>query len=297
MQLSRLQVIYYSFFAAFSHEAVASSMHKSSVKRSLMLQEAERHYVKACHELRLLAAPLPFKVSQGCCSDRILKEENQGSGNVVNQQYAMQTPIIPLSPIQLHFSNSRKAQCRVSSDSLDHKAKDAKNFGKDDGKVLNQLLPNGLLSLRLTGKPNIGTDDLHDKTNKTQNRTDVRDNATTEQTLLRKQRIMSLEYDVRKCISDVRAQQSQVNLRRATNGSAPTDEGHALASPDSYSDVYSPMRSLSIEDRIQRGRRRGWKRERFCSRKYEQLCADVLCELEKKEKRIYSEGVDLMDRE
>ena len=253
-----------------------------------MLQEAERYYVKTCHELRLLAAPLPFKVSQGFCNDRSCREDNKCSGVISNQHYPLQVALAPLSPLQLPLPTPLKDCDWIADDSSDEKAEESEQYEKDDNKITNQLLSDGLLSLRLPRRTDAAAKVIQEKTNDIKAIRNTEDHLSTEQILLRKQRIMSLEYDVRKCISDVRAQQSQQMSRCTLSGSAPADKRIALASLDPNSDDFSPKRSLSIEERIQRGRMREWKRERFCNRKYEQLCVSVLNELEEREKTIAS---------
>ena len=255
-----------------------------------MLQEAERYYIKACHELRLLAAPLPFKVSQSCCGERSLGQDSK-LDDVSIQHNPLQLPAIPLSPTRLSPLSSPKGHSLLSDDKLCQQTREFRPY-ETGGKTHNyQSAPKGLLPLRLAQKTNLTTKICLEKREDPNENEEAGIKSNMEQKSPNKQNIMSLEYDIRKYINDVRVEQSQLTTRGTSNGWASINRSFPPTPPSSSSTNSSnpsPIRSQSMEDRIQKGRLREWKRERFCNRKYREMGNEVLAELEEKEKLIAS---------
>ena len=257
-----------------------------------MLQEAERYYVKACHELRLLAAPLPFKVSQVYRGERSVERDSKLIDDMSNQHTSVQLPALPLLSARLSPPSSPKEQNLLSDDLFRPNIKELRQYETDDNTDNHQVTPKGLLPLQLLEKTNL-TEKLY--LNKREIRKENKEAVikfAADQVSPKKHNVMSLEYDIRRYINDVRVQQSQLTLRGTSSGSVPIDRSLPPTPPPSSSSSNpsnpTPIRSKNLEDRIQKGRLREWKRERFCNRKYKELCNEVLAELEDKDKMIAS---------
>ena len=238
-----------------------------------MLQEAERYYVKVCHELRHLAAPLPFEVSRRIAGKDI--QNNCTTNARPSAQTSSTNSSPPTSPT--HINTYLKQLAIKKSD---------ERIIDEDASTLEAIQPSddGHVPLKLPEIIKLPANTCATDVNALEKVANHLTAPTTDSEILFRVNITSLEHDVRKYISNVRNEQSRAMLHCTSQFDLPIN-GSAPSTPTEPSDHRSRQR-LDIKERIKSGTRRYEKQRRFSGRRYEELCTDVLRELDEKENRL-----------